>query len=110
MCMVLRGNHKFDGERLRGALAMKRPGEIYRGSPRHDDGLPEPTDPFHGRDILVTACERLRLHRKHPHRAAGHKRGIKEVDDAIWPAGVMRLGRIRHRLAEGEDLGRTFSA
>ena len=53
------------------------------------DGLPELTYPFHDRDILVTACGRLCLHRKKINIStvlAGQKLGIKEVDEGIWLA------------------------
>ena len=50
------------------------------------------TYPFHDRDILVTACGRLCLHRKKINIStvlAGQKLGIKEVDDGIWLASFM---------------------
>jgi hypothetical protein len=56
--------HEFNAERPHEALAMKCPAELYLASPRRYDGLPELTYPFHDRDILVTACGRLCLHRK----------------------------------------------
>ena len=49
--------------------------------------IPELTYPFHDRDILVTACGRICLHRKKINIStvlAGQKLGIKEVDDGIW--------------------------
>jgi hypothetical protein len=55
-------------------------GTVY-GSPRRYDGLPELTYPFHDRDILVTACGRLCLHRKRINISsvlAGQRLGIKE--------------------------------
>ena len=39
---------------------MKCPAEIYSTSPRPYNGLPELTYPLHDRDLLVTACGRLR--------------------------------------------------
>ena len=48
--------------------------------------------PFHDREVLVTACERLCLHRKRSNVStvlAGQKLGIKEVDDGIWLASFM---------------------
>jgi hypothetical protein len=54
---------------------------------RADGGrLPELTYPFHDREILVTTCGRLCLHRKRIKIStvlAGQKLGIKEVDDGI---------------------------
>ena len=66
---------------------MKCPAELYSASPRRYDGLPELTYPFHDRDILVTACGRLCLHRKRINISsvlAGQRLGIKEVDDSSW--------------------------
>jgi len=45
-----------------------------------DDGLPELTYPFHDRDIVVTACGRLCLHRKKINVStvlAGQRLGIR---------------------------------
>jgi transposase InsO family protein len=80
-------------ERPHEALAMKCPAELYSVSPRRYDGLPELTYPFHDRDILVTACGRICLHRKKINISialAGQRLGIKEVDDGIWLASFMR--------------------
>ena len=60
---------------------MKTPGEIYNASPRAYQGLPEVQYPFHDRDILVTACGRLCMHRKKINIStvlAGQRLGIKE--------------------------------
>jgi hypothetical protein len=56
-------------------------------------GLPELECPFHDRDILVTACGRVRMHRKKSNVStvfAGQKLGITEVDDGIWLPSFMR--------------------
>ncbi len=48
--------------------------------------------PFHDREVLVTACGRLCLHRKRINVStvlAGQKLGIKEVDDGIWLVSFM---------------------
>jgi hypothetical protein len=79
--------HEFNSERPHEALAMKCPAELYSASPRQYDGLPELSYPFHDRDILVTACGRICLHRKKISIStvlAGQRVGIKEVDDGIW--------------------------
>ncbi|MEA2870422.1 MAG: hypothetical protein QOH67_398 [Hyphomicrobiales bacterium] len=84
--------HEFNTERPHEALAIKCPAELYVASPRPYDGLPELTYPFHDRDILVTACGRLCLHRKKINIStvlAGQKLGIKEVDEGIWLASFM---------------------
>src|SRR6195256_4656952 len=81
--------HEFNVERPHEALAMQCPAELYVASPRRYDGLPELTYPFHDRDILVTACGRICLHRKKINIStvlAGQSLGIKEVDDGIWLA------------------------
>ena len=79
--------HEFNTERPHEALAMKCPAELYLVSPRHYDGIPELIYPFHDRDVLVTACGRICLHRKKINIStvlAGQKLGIKEVDEGIW--------------------------
>jgi hypothetical protein len=96
----LQQQHRFDAfvsefntERPHEALAMKCPAEIYAPSPLRYDGLPELAYPFHDRDILVTACGRICLHRKKINVStvlAGQRLGIKEVDDGIWLATFMR--------------------
>jgi hypothetical protein len=55
---------EFNGERPHEALAMKCPAEIYTPSARPYDGLPEIAYPLHDRDVLVTACGRVCMHRK----------------------------------------------
>lgn len=64
------------------------------GSPssRPYRGLPEVEYPFHDKDILVTACGRIRMHRKKINIStvlAGQRLGIKEVDDDIWLVSFM---------------------
>ena len=79
--------HEFNTERPHEALAMKCPAELYAVSPRRYNGLPEFDYPFHDRDILVTACGRICLHRKKINIStvfAGQRLGIKEVDDGVW--------------------------
>lgn len=77
---------EFNTERQHEALAMKCPAEIYTPSPRPYRGLPELSYPFHDREVLVTCCGRLCLHRKKINIStalAGQKLGIKEVDEGI---------------------------
>ncbi|MFZ0426339.1 MAG: IS481 family transposase [Xanthobacteraceae bacterium] len=84
--------HEFNAERPHEALAMKCPAEIYAASTRRYDGLPDVAYPLHDRDILVTACGRICLHRKKINISAalaGQRLGIKEVDDAIWLVSFM---------------------
>jgi transposase InsO family protein len=83
---------EFNVERPHQAIDMKCPAEIYTPSPRPYQGLPELTYPFHDRDVLVTACGRLCLHRKKINIStvlAGQKLGIKEVDEGIWLVSFM---------------------
>ena len=83
---------EFSDERPHEALDMKCPAEIYLASSRRYDGLLGIAYPFHDRDVLVTACGRLCLHRKRINIStvlAGQKLGIKEVDDGIWLASFM---------------------
>lgn len=84
---------EFNTERPHEALAMKTPAERYTPTARTYDGLPELSYPFHDRDVTVTNCGRICMHRKKiniSHVLAGQKLGIKEVDDAIWLVSFMR--------------------
>jgi len=83
---------EFNTERPHEAIAMRCPAELYLASPRPYHGLPELEYPWHDRDILVTACGRICLHRKRINISivlAGQKLGIKEVDDGIWLVSFM---------------------
>ena len=85
---------EFNAERPHEALAMKFPAELYTASANGYAGLPELTYPFHDRDLLVTACGRLCLHRKRINictALAGQNLGIREVDDGIWLVTFMLL-------------------
>ncbi len=65
---------------------MKCPQEVYAPSQRTYKGLPEVEYLFHDRDILVTTCGRICMHRKKINIStvmAGQRPGIKEVDDGI---------------------------
>ncbi len=88
---------EFNAERPHEALGMKCPAQLYTASPRRYDGLPELTYPFHDRDILVTACGRLCLHRKRINIStvlAGQRLGIKEADEGIWLVSFMHYDTI----------------
>jgi transposase InsO family protein len=83
----------FNQERPHEALAMKTPAEMYSASPRTYRGLPELTYPLHDRDVLVTACGRICMHRKRVNIStvlAGQRVGIKEVDEGIWIVSFMQ--------------------
>jgi transposase InsO family protein len=84
---------EFNTERSHEAIAMKTPAELYTPSSRAYEGLPDLHYPFHDRDIIVTNCGRICMHRKKiniSHVLAGQKLGIKEVDDGIWLVSFMR--------------------
>ena len=83
---------EFNEERPHEALDMKRPAEVYAPSPRPYDGLPGLSYPLHDRDVLVTACGRICMHRKRINVStvlAGQRLGIKEVDEGIWIVSFM---------------------
>lgn len=83
---------EFNDQRPHEALKMKTPAEIYRPSVKQYRGLPEIDYPFHDREILVTSCGRLCMHRKKINIStvlAGQRLGIKEVDDDIWLTSFM---------------------
>ena len=84
--------NEFNAERPHEGIAMKRPAELYTPSSRHYRGLPELIYPFHDKDVMVTACGRICMHRKKINVStvlAGQKLGIKEVDDGIWLVSFM---------------------
>ena len=84
---------EFNTERPHEALAMKAPADLYAPSSRAYAGLQDLYYPFHDRDILVTSCGRICMHRKRINISqvlAGQKLGIKEVDDGIWLVSFMR--------------------
>ena len=84
---------EFNMERPHEALAMKAPGDVYTPSTRTYAGLPDVGYPFHDKDILVTACGRICMHRKKINIStvmAGQRLGIKEVDDGIWLVSFMQ--------------------
>jgi len=83
---------EFNAERPHEALTMKCPTEVYAASPRPYDGLPELTYPLHDREVVVTACGRICMHRKKVNIStvlAGQRLGIKEIDDGIWIVSFM---------------------
>ena len=83
---------EFNEERPHEALGMKVPADAYAASPRAYQGLAELDYPLHDRDVLVTCCGRICMHRKKINIStvlAGQKLGIKEVDDGIWLVSFM---------------------
>jgi transposase InsO family protein len=83
---------EFNTERPHEALAMACPAERYAPSSRAYGGLPDLQYPFHDRDILVTSCGRICMHRKKINIStvlAGQRLGITEVDEGIWLVSFM---------------------
>jgi transposase InsO family protein len=83
---------EFNTERPHEALDMKTPAQVYSASPRPYSGLPELHYPLHDREVLVTSCGRICMHRKRVNVStvmAGQKLGIKEVDEGIWIVSFM---------------------
>ena len=101
---------EFNTERPHEALNMRCPTDVYSPSRRPYNGLPEVEYPFHDKDIMVTACGRICMHRKKINIStvmAGQRLGIKEVDDGIWLISFMHydLGYIdlEHRTLQPLD-------
>ncbi len=83
---------EFNSERPHEALKMKMPAEVYTPLPRTFQGLPPLSYPLHDREVLVTACGRICMHRKRINLStvlAGQRVGIKEVDEGIWIVSFM---------------------
>jgi hypothetical protein len=83
---------EFNTERPHEGIGMKVPAELYAPSSRPYSGLPELIYPLHDKDIMVTACGRVCMHRKKINIStvlAGQRLGIKEVDDGIWLVSFM---------------------
>jgi len=83
---------EFNTERPHEALGMKRPADVYSASPRPYTGLPDLAYPLHDRDVIVTNCGRICMHRKKINVStvlAGQRLGIKEVDEGIWLVSFM---------------------
>jgi transposase InsO family protein len=98
---------EFNTERPHEALAMKCPAEVYSASTRPYNGLPDVSYPFHDRDVLVTACGRICLHRNLPTsqedqhldcprrpkaRYQGGGRGYLDRELHVLRSGLYRLG------------------
>jgi hypothetical protein len=68
------------------------PREAYSASPRPYRGLPELSYPLHDREVPVTACGRICMHRKRINLStvlAGQRLGIRHVDEGIWLVSFM---------------------
>ena len=106
---------EFNTERPHEALAMKTPAEAHLPSQRSYRGLPDLTYPWHDRDVLVTACGRICMHRKKiniSYVLAGQRLGIKEVDEGIWIVSFMHydLGYIDLEQKTLQPLDNPFGA
>jgi transposase InsO family protein len=83
---------EFNTERPHEALGMKVPASLYSPSLRPYRGIAQLDYPLHDRDVLVTCCGRICMHRKKINIStvlAGQRLGIKEVDDGIWLVSFM---------------------
>jgi hypothetical protein len=83
---------EFNHERPHEALGMKTPAELYSASTWPYDGLPDVSYPLHDREVVVTACGCICMHRKRINLSqvfAGQRVGIKEVDERIWIVSFM---------------------
>jgi transposase InsO family protein len=106
---------EFNTERPHEALDMKTPSQLYLPSTTAYNGLPELSYPMHDRDVLVTACGRICMHRKKVNIStvlAGQKLGIKEVDEGIWLVSFMHydLGYIDLEQKTLQPLDNPFGA
>ena len=106
---------EFNTERPHEGLAMKTPAQVYLPSTRPYGGLPELAYPLHDRDVLVTACGRICMHRKKINIStvlAGQRLGIKEVDEGIWLVSFMHydLGYIDLEQKTLQPLDNPFGA
>lgn len=106
---------EFNDERPHQALDMKTPAETYAASARPYLGLPELDYPLHDKDVTVTCCGRICMHRKKINIStllAGQRLGIKEVDDGIWLVSFMHydLGYIDLEQRTLQTLDNPFGA
>lgn len=106
---------EFNNERPHEALNMRMPAEAYTPSTRRYAGLPELRYPLHDKDVLVTACGRICMHRKRVNIStvlAGQRVGIKEVDEGIWIVTFMQydLGYIDLEQKTLQPLDNPFGA
>ena len=82
---------EFNVERPHEALAMKTPPKSTSPPPSPTKACRNSPTPY-DRDVLVTACGRICMHRKRINVSsvlAGQRLGIKEVDDGIWLVSFM---------------------
>ena len=106
---------EFNTERPHEALGMQTPAARYSASLRPYRGLPELSYPWHDRDVMVTACGRICMHRKRINLSsvlAGQRVGIKEVDEGIWIVSFMQydLGYIDLEQKTLQPLDNPFGA
>ena len=106
---------EFNDERPHEALGMNTPSDVYVPSLKPYRGLPDLTYPLHDRDVVVTACGRICMHRKRvnlSHVMAGQRVGIKEVDEGIWLVSFMHydLGYIDLEQKTLQPLDNPFGA
>jgi transposase InsO family protein len=106
---------EYNEERPHEALEMGVPADTYAASPRPYQGLTELDYPLHDKDVIVTCCGRICMHRKKINIStvlAGQRLGIKEVDDGIWLVSFMHydLGYIDLEQRTLQTLDNPFGA
>lgn len=106
---------EYNDERPHEALGMRVPAQAYAASQRTYQGLPELDYPLHDKDVTVTCCGRICMHRKKINIStvlAGQRLGIKEVDDGIWLVSFMHydLGYIDLEQKTLQTLDNPFGA
>ena len=82
----------YNNQRPHQALGMKYPAECYIQSARRYAGLPELNYPFHDKTVIVTTCGRICFNRQKVNLStvfAGHKVGIRQIDERIWLVSFM---------------------
>lgn len=83
---------EFNEQRPHEAIGMKRPADLYQGSPRAYKGLEELTYPLHDAKVFVGAGGMLafRGNKIHVSRVfEGQTLGLKEVEEEAWLVSFM---------------------
>lgn len=83
---------EYNYERPHQALDMKRPGELYRNSPRPYRGLPDVTYPGYDKSLLISHCGRVCVKKIKVHISkalADQPVGLKQVDSGVWQVDFM---------------------
>lgn len=82
----------YNFERPHQALAMQRPGDVYKRSMRPYVGLPDITYPGYDKTLLVSNCGRMCIRRMKIHLSQAFSNqpiGLKYVDTGVWQVDFM---------------------